>query len=583
MSAQAITIGFTIPMFTGGVPITGYQLTATPVGPGSVVTTSACTESPCTVSGLVNGTEYFVKVAAINDAGIGPSSGASSIIMPATAALPVGSLAAVPGDGDVELSWSALTTLQSGGGVFNRYEVYKRVSGAFVWTLVTDSLTARSTADFTVTGLVNGTSYEFQIVAITVANAVELSGHPAIVAEYPSTVPSAVQSLGVVAVEPTELIVSWSAPVSDGGAALSVPSYSVTVSASTPDASFVMCTPVGAQPSCLAQGLTHGATYSFTVVANNRMGAGVPSSITYAVPSVPATPPAAGGGASVGIPISPPMALMNGAAIGAVLQGGVLRRDVLLSRNATSSGWDAVSSGFALSVETMSPSGSSVALDVDGTMRVEPRGSVVASGLGYSPGTELAVFAIPVSRAFSARSATGAVYLGSVVASASGAVKMNVPISPDFVLGDYVLQLNGIVSGDEVLSVNLRLAVTELANLTSISMQRSGFFQPRSAQMSPNGTRKLAAMVSLILENEGDNAGTAKITVSAVSVSLDTPEANLALARARAAALVQELNQNGVAGQFAVSVLTPTALATRHMTSSRKPLTTLAVSFRPPG
>jgi outer membrane protein OmpA-like peptidoglycan-associated protein len=435
---------------------------------------------------------------------------------------------------------------------------------------------------FTVTGLANGTSHEFSIVVITEANLIEISGHPALVAEYPSTVPSVVQSLGVEVIEPVELLVSWSAPISDGGASLSSPSYTVTVIASTPGAAPVTCIPVGAQPSCLAQGLTYGATYSFTVVANNRMGAGVPSSIIFEVPSVPATPPAAGGGASVGIPIEPPTALTNGSTIGAVLQGGALRRDVVLSRNSTSSGWDAISSDFAISVETMSPSGTPVALDEDGTMRVEPRGSVVASGLGYLPGTELAVFAIPSSRAFSARSAMGAVYLGSAVASANGVVKLNVAISPDFELGDYVLQLNGLVVGDEVLSLNLRLAVTQLTKLTSISMQRSGFFQPRSARLSPKGALKLAAMVSLIRENEGENAGAVKITVSAVSVSLDTPEANLALARARAAALVQELNQNGVTGQFTVSVLTPLALVTRHMTSPRKPLTTLAVSFRPP-
>ena len=291
-SSQAITVAFTAPGFNGGAPIAAYELVATPVGSGTTVMSSACTASPCTITGLSNGMAYTVTVAAVNSAGTGPASGPSTALVPATAAFAVGELSAVPGDTVVDVSWVQPSDL--GGGTFQRYEISYRVAATGAYgapiainpTTPGDVTTAATTYRFT--GLDNGTSYDFKVVTITTANGSEIPGNTAEVVQYPSTVPTAPRTPTVLAATATEVQFSWSAPLSDGGAPLSAVPYTVTVT-STGSAASVTCTPVGASTTCTASGLTNGATYTFSVVANNRMGSSPAATTTYGAPSADAT------------------------------------------------------------------------------------------------------------------------------------------------------------------------------------------------------------------------------------------------------------------------------------------------------
>jgi hypothetical protein len=280
-SSQAITIGFTAPGFTGGVPITAYRLVATPVGAGTVVTSTACTTSPCTIGGLTNGTSYQVTVAAINSAGTGLDSASSTPLTPATAAFAVGNLSTSPGNTVVDVRWSQPVDL--GGGTFVRYDLYYRAVGGSYGTPPI-GIGSIGTTTYEVTGLDNGTSYDFKVVTITTANGSEIPGNTAEVVQYPSTVPMAPRTPTVLASTATDVQFSWAAPISDGGAALGSPAYSVTVTG-TGGAAVVTCTPAGAQTFCTASNLTNDAVYTFSVVANNRMGISAPISTTYAVPS----------------------------------------------------------------------------------------------------------------------------------------------------------------------------------------------------------------------------------------------------------------------------------------------------------
>ena len=76
--------------------------------------------------------------------------------------------------------------------------------------------------------------------------------------------------------------VSWRAPVSDGGSAIT--NYRVT---SSPGSKF--CTTRGAT-SCTVPGLKNGATFSISVQARNKTGLGAPSAPVKVTPGVPQAP-----------------------------------------------------------------------------------------------------------------------------------------------------------------------------------------------------------------------------------------------------------------------------------------------------
>ncbi|HEY4375690.1 MAG TPA: fibronectin type III domain-containing protein, partial [Acidimicrobiales bacterium] len=79
------TVTWTAPAATGGSAITGYSVTpfvGATAGSAQVFNSTATSQS---VTGLVNGTTYTFKVAAINGVGTGPLSGSSNAVVPAVA------------------------------------------------------------------------------------------------------------------------------------------------------------------------------------------------------------------------------------------------------------------------------------------------------------------------------------------------------------------------------------------------------------------------------------------------------------------------------------------------------------------
>ena len=130
-----------------------------------------------------------------------------------------------------------------------------------------------------VTGLTNGTAYTF---TVTATNAVGNSAASAPSSEVtPATLPDA-----PTAVEATrgngEVSVAFTAPVSDGGSAIT--DYTVTSSPGN-------FTATGAISPLTVTGLTNGTVYTFTVIATNAVGNSVESALSSEV--TPATVPEA--------------------------------------------------------------------------------------------------------------------------------------------------------------------------------------------------------------------------------------------------------------------------------------------------
>ena len=82
---QQVEVGWTAPASDGGSPVTGYTATATPADPGLPTRTCSAAGSPCTVTGLTDGSRYTVTVTASNLYGNGPgSTGVTAISYPSS-------------------------------------------------------------------------------------------------------------------------------------------------------------------------------------------------------------------------------------------------------------------------------------------------------------------------------------------------------------------------------------------------------------------------------------------------------------------------------------------------------------------
>jgi hypothetical protein len=172
--------------------------------------------------------------------------------------------AVTPGAGSVTVAFS---TPNNGGATITGYTVTS--SGG--------QTASGASSPIIVSGLTNGTSYTFTVVATNANGSSDASTTSASV--VPSTVPSAPT---IITVTPGSDIVTvaFSTP-NNGGATIT--GYTVTSSGGQ--------TASGASSPIIVSGLTSGLSYTFTIVANNVNGSSVTSSTsTSVVPFITFTP-----------------------------------------------------------------------------------------------------------------------------------------------------------------------------------------------------------------------------------------------------------------------------------------------------
>jgi len=159
----SVALSWTAPASNGGSPITGYRVTPSIGGTAQTPVTTGSAATSFTVTGLTNGTAYTFTVAAINAAGTGPDSAASSAVTPLAAATAPGAptgLVGTAGDGNVALGWTAPS---NGGSAITGYVVTPYVGGLQQGP---GQLTGSSATNYTFGGLINGTAYTFTVAAI---------------------------------------------------------------------------------------------------------------------------------------------------------------------------------------------------------------------------------------------------------------------------------------------------------------------------------------------------------------------------------------------------------------------------------
>lgn len=272
------TVSWDEPINYGGTPIISYKVTALP---GNIIVTINGTLNTATVSGLMNGISYCFLVVASNAAGnslptISIYDGMTDVLATETTIGLLGHVSAIPdqptnivslpGDQRGIISWTP--PINTGGMPITSYTITS-TPGNIVGT------TSGSFTTKTLTGLINGTSYYFSVIASNNYT----SSEPATSVVGSTGVNGSITNIGIIGVpsSPTSVTsvagnqqgtILWRPPANTGGVPIS--SYTVTSSPGN-----VVGVVSGTTTTTQLTGLTNGTSYYFSVMASNTYASSV--------------------------------------------------------------------------------------------------------------------------------------------------------------------------------------------------------------------------------------------------------------------------------------------------------------------
>ena len=247
----------------GGSPISDFEYSLD----GDTWTTAATSTEPLTISGLVTGRTYSVRVRATNAVGVGAASPATDVTPRTTPGAPSGVIAQ-SGDRSVALSWQSPS--DDGGDSVSDHVVQYATSVSGPFTTFADGESPATSA--TVTGLTNGTEYFFRVSAVNGAGAGLTSP---VVAATPLAAPG---SPTITSLTPGNryLQVAFTPNASNGGSVVTRYEYAL-------DGGEWRALPTLTSPQNIS-GLDNGHRYSITLRAVNAVGGGAASTAVTATP-----------------------------------------------------------------------------------------------------------------------------------------------------------------------------------------------------------------------------------------------------------------------------------------------------------
>ncbi len=242
--------------------------TATPAQIAALIVNSA---TPDAITGLAAGSPNLVLYT-------GAAFVSPNPVAPSVPTL----LTAVGGVTQASLAWNAPT--QSGGADVTDYVVEYSSNSGSTWTVFADGVSTSTAA--TVTGLVNGTTYQFRVKAVSSGGTSEASSTATAIVGVPSAPTSlSATPLGL------SVRLSWTAPTQNGGSAIT--DYVAQFSADSGATWSTFSDSISTSTTTTVTGLTNGLTYQLRVSAVNSVGTSAYSSVVIAVPwaaSLPSAP-----------------------------------------------------------------------------------------------------------------------------------------------------------------------------------------------------------------------------------------------------------------------------------------------------
>jgi hypothetical protein len=263
---SSVEFSWSSPVDNGGREITDYTIEYSVDGSG-VWTTFTDTVSPVTrvtVTGLLAAKAYLFRVKSVTAAG---SSIASN---PTLSATTLGGLPSAPVNlvasslsSQVQLSWSVPVNI--GGTAITDYIIEQSSNAGATWVLVPE--TVSTSTSYTVTGLTNGSPYQFRVKAV---NSVGTSPVSNIASINVIDVPSAPTSLSASLPVSTEILLNWSTPANINGSQIS--DYIVEYSTNNGSTFTAFNDGVSTSTSATITGVSASSNYVVRVKARNLAG-----------------------------------------------------------------------------------------------------------------------------------------------------------------------------------------------------------------------------------------------------------------------------------------------------------------------
>ena len=275
-----IDLSWSAPASTGGSAITGYKIEVSSNGGSSWTDQVANTNSTATTyahTGLAAGTTRHYRVSAINANGSGTASNVDSATTGTTVpGAPTGLSATASGSNRINLSWSAPAI--TGGSAITGYKIEVSSNGTSSWTnLVADTGNANTTYQHI--GLTASSTRHYRVSAINANGSGTASNVDS--ATTGTTVPGAPTGLTATASGSTQIDLSWSAPASTGGSAIT--GYKIEVSSNGGSSWTDQVANTSSTTTTYAHsGLGGGTTRHYRVSAINTNGAGTASNVANA-------------------------------------------------------------------------------------------------------------------------------------------------------------------------------------------------------------------------------------------------------------------------------------------------------------
>src|SRR6058998_2540166 len=291
VSSSEIHLSWTAP--TGvGLVVTGYEIERSTDGGSTwpptplVANTGSTATTYSDTGGLTHTTTYTYRVHTVTAIGTSfPSDTASATTFAVAPSSPTGLVATAASSSQINLSWTA--PADNGGSAITGYKIEKSTDGGSTWsTLVNTCGTSTRCSD---TGLPHTTTFTYRVSAINSVG----TGPPSTTASATTlaVAPSPPTGLAASASSSSQISLSWTAPMDNGGSAIT--GYKIERSTDGGTTWSTLVANTGNTATTYSDtGLTHTTTYTYRVSAINSIGTSSASSVAsattpIAAPSLP--------------------------------------------------------------------------------------------------------------------------------------------------------------------------------------------------------------------------------------------------------------------------------------------------------